>query len=185
MVGCIVYNNTSLCVYCKYVSMSRAFTHQIERQDAEMLICNVREKIWDFLNVRTQKGVRPKCLWNAILVLFEHFNLAKFSKNLRNFLPPPPRSDILPTTPLRMVKTPLYLVLGRWKGLGRGLMHPCLQPLFHIFGEWALCGYSQKFTLATPPPRNQNGNRKRFRKALMLTQETRWYRLFFLKMGYL
>ena len=38
----------------------------------------------------------------------------------------PPRAEILQSTPppLRGSETPLYLVLGRQKGLGRGLMHP-------------------------------------------------------------
>ena len=51
-----------------------------------MSIFGVRAKIWDFLNVRAQKWVRPKCYWNAILQLFEYINLVKFSKNLQNFL---------------------------------------------------------------------------------------------------
>ena len=51
-----------------------------------MWIVDVRAKIWDFSNVRTQKWVRPKCPWNVISLLFMYFNLVKFSKNLQNFL---------------------------------------------------------------------------------------------------
>ena len=104
-----------------------------------MLIFDVRAKIWDFFNIRTQKWVRPKCHWNAILLLFEYINFVKFSKNLQHFLkrryapenpktlqstPRGPKS--CNPTPLRGSKTPLYLMLGRQKGLGRGLVHPCL-----------------------------------------------------------
>ena len=125
-----------------------------------MLIFDVREKIWDFLNVRTQKWVRPKCHWNAILVLFEYINLVKFSKNLQNFLkrrlrrrlgrfapenpktlqskPPPlgPKSCNR-NPPLGGSETPLYLVLGRQEGLGRGLMHPwSIWPPCQITNFW-------------------------------------------------
>ena len=51
-----------------------------------MLILNVRAKIWDFFNVQTQKWVRPKRHWNAILVLFEYINLVKCSKKILNFV---------------------------------------------------------------------------------------------------
>ena len=111
-----------------------------------MLIFGVRAKIWDFFDVRTQKWVRPKCHWIAIYALFEYINLVKFSKNPQNFLKrrlqcrfgrfapenlktlqSNPHSGRNPAieTPLRGSEIPLYLVHGRQKGLGRGLMHPC------------------------------------------------------------
>ena len=58
----------------------------MEHPDAKMKVFDVRVKISDFFNVRTQKWVRPKCPWNAILVFFEYTNLVKFLKNLQNFL---------------------------------------------------------------------------------------------------
>ena len=71
-------------------------------------------KNWDFFSIRTQKWVRPKCHWNEILVLFEYINLVNFLKNHQNF-------------PIYLLYSSLYLVLGRQKGLGRGLMHPWLE----------------------------------------------------------
>ena len=139
-----------------------------------MLILNVRAKIWDFFNVRTQKWVLPKCHWNAILILFEYINLVKFSKNLQNFIKRrlrqrfgrfapehpkilqcnPPRAEILQSKPpLRGSETPLYLVLGRQKGLGRGLMHPWSVPFWTSKNEnskvsnwrgWGLKSFSHK-----------------------------------------
>ena len=98
-----------------------------------MWIVDVRAKIWDFSNVRTQKWVRPKCPWNVISLLFMYFNLVKFSKNLQNFLkrrprrrfgrftpenlkplqsnPPPSGRNPAIETPLGGSETPLYLVL--------------------------------------------------------------------------
>ena len=43
---------------------------------------------------------------------------------------PPPRAEILQSKPpLGGSETPLYLVLGRQEGLGRGLVHPWLELL--------------------------------------------------------
>ena len=71
------------CVFCVFMHHwcnCGPFKHKIERTDAKMLIFNVRAKIWDFLNVWTQKLVRQKCPWNGTLVLFEYINLVKSSK---------------------------------------------------------------------------------------------------------
>ena len=69
-----------------YWSNCGPFKNKIEGPDAEILIFNLRQKIWDFSNVWTQKWVRPKCHCNAILVLFEYVNLVKISKNLQKIL---------------------------------------------------------------------------------------------------
>ena len=73
-------------VFMHYWSNCGPFQHKTEHQDAEMLILNVRAKMWDFFNVRTQKWVRPKCHWNVIFVLSKYMNLVKFSINLQNLL---------------------------------------------------------------------------------------------------
>ena len=91
--------------------------------------------------------VRPKCSWNAVLVLFGYINLvifrksSKFSKwsfrhrfgcfapkkpkNLQSNPPPLAQNPAIDPSP-SWGKIPLYQVFQRSKGLGRGLMHPCL-----------------------------------------------------------
>ena len=82
--------------------------------------------------------------------VFRYIHLVKFLKNLQNFLkrrlwlpfgrfapensktlqsksPPLGRNPAI-NPPLRGVEPPLYLVLGRSKGLIRGLMHPYSRP---------------------------------------------------------
>ena len=63
-----------------------------------MLIFDVRPKIWDFFNVRTQKWVRPKCHGNTILVLFNYINLVKVFKKSSKF------SKTAPPSPFRALR---------------------------------------------------------------------------------